>query len=101
MVVTKGIEGFAVGLISKGGNLKVVRAWIAALTGGILMVCGYFIFEAYIYPILGRTMPFFHVTNFQDAIVEIIPNTIQAFIGVVGGIGLWRALVGLREHANQ
>ena len=41
-------------------------------------------------------MPFFNVTNFQDALVELGPNAVQGFIGAAGGIGLWRALSGLR-----
>jgi uncharacterized membrane protein len=96
-VVTKGLEGFLVGLLAKGGILKAPRAWFAALVGASVMVTGYFIFEGYIYPWLAISMPFFGVTNLQDAIVEIFPNVIQGVIGAVGGIGLWRALAGLRS----
>ena len=95
-VVTKGLEGFLVGAISKGSSLQPARAWIAALVGGVTIVVGYFVFEAYVYPALGASMPFFNVTNFQDAIVELGPNAVQGLIGAAGGVGLWRALAGLR-----
>jgi uncharacterized membrane protein len=95
-VVTKGLEGLLVGLLSRGPSLQPARAWIAAIVGGVVIVVGYFIFEAYIYPALGVSMPFFNVTNLQDAIVELGPNAVQGFIGAAGGVGLWRALAGLR-----
>ena len=95
-VITKGLEGFLVGILSRGSSLQPVRAWFAGIVGGLTIVVGYFVFEAYIYPALGVTMPFFNITNFQDALVEIGPNTVQGFIGAAGGVGLWRALAGLR-----
>lgn len=95
--ITKGLEGLLVGLLSRGALLTIPRAWVAAIVGGLTMVAGYFVFEAYIYPALGATMPFFKVTNMQDAIVELLPNIVQAAIGATGGIGLWRALSGLRS----
>ena len=95
-VATKGLEGLLVGVLSKGSSLRPPRAWFAALMGGCTVMIGYFIFEAYIYPTLGASMPFFNVTNFQDAVVELVPNAVQGFIGAAGGIGLWRALAGLR-----
>jgi uncharacterized membrane protein len=90
--VTKGLEGLVVGLLSRGINLKPTRALVAAAAGSVLMVAGYFIFEAFIYPFVGAFVPFFNVTNFQEALVEIVPNIIQAVIGTVGGLGVWRAL---------
>lgn len=95
-VVTKGLEGFLVGLLSRGSNPGVGRVWLAAAAGALTIVLGYFVFEAYLYPAIGVTMPFFAVTNLQDAIVEIIPNAVQGAIGAVGGVGLWRALSAIR-----
>lgn len=94
--VTKGLEGLLVGLLARGENPGIGRVWFAAATGAVTIVVGYFIFEAYLYPAIGVSMPFFAVTNFQDAVVEIIPNTIQGAIGAVGGVGLWKALSALR-----
>jgi len=37
-------------------------------------ITGYFLFEAAIYPALGRAIPFFAVTDANAALVEIIPN---------------------------
>ena len=96
-VVTKGLEGFLVGAIARGDSLGHSRAWIAALVGATVLVLGYFVFEAIVYPALGQTMSFFAVTNFQDALVELIPNAVQGLIGAVGGVGLWRAFAGLRS----
>lgn len=94
--VTKGLEGFLVGMIASGAHPSISRIWIAAATGAVTIVVGYFVFEAYIYPALGSTMPFFNVTNLEDAIVELLPNTVQGVIGAVGGVGLWRALYAIR-----
>lgn len=95
--VTKGIEGLIVGLVAQGGNPGIARVWTASLIGGLIVVAGYFIFEAFVYPALGRSVPFFAVTNFQDAVVEVVPNAVQGFIGASGGVGLWRAFSFLRK----
>ena len=94
-MVTKGLEGLLVGLIAsraKGTslNLRVVAAFV----GGFTVVAGYFIFEAYIYPALGKAMPAFAITDIGAAIVEAFPNTVQGVIGAVGGLALWKALSG-------
>lgn len=99
-MATKGLEGFLVGALSKGQKLSDSRAWLSAACGGATIVAGYFVFEAYIYPALGSSIPFFAVTNFQDAMVELVPNTVQAAIGVIGGVGLWKALSQLRTPRN-
>ncbi len=94
-LVTKGMEGFLVGLIAsraRGSALKLRT--IAAFAGGLTVAVGYFVFEAYVYPAMGRTMPAFAVTDIGAAIVEIFPNTVQGVIGAVGGLALWKALSG-------
>jgi uncharacterized membrane protein len=96
--ITKGLEGFLVGIISKGNTLSDRRAWFAASVGGGTIVIGYFTFEAFFYPALGAYIPFFGVTNFQDAVVELVPNCVQATIGIVGGVGLWKSLSALRRN---
>ena len=94
-MVTKGLEGFLVGFIAsqaKGSSLQLRT--IAAFVGGFTVVAGYFIFEAYIYPALGKSMPAFAITDIGAAIVEAFPNTVQGIIGAVGGLALWKALSG-------
>ena len=94
-MVTKGLEGLLVGLIAsraKGTSLNM--RVVAAFVGGFIVVAGYFVFEAYIYPALGKFMPAFAITDIGAAIVEIFPNTVQGVIGAVGGLALWKALSG-------
>lgn len=94
-MATKGLEGFLVGLIAsraKGSSLRL--RVVAAFVGGFTVVAGYFVFEAYIYPSLGRSMPAFAITDIGAAIVEAFPNTVQGVIGAVGGLALWKALSG-------
>jgi len=94
--VMKGLEGLLVGLIAGGANASMVRKVIAACVGGATIVAGYFMFEAFIYPALGKSIPAFAVTDIGAALVEIIPNSVQAVIGVAGGLALWRAVKGVR-----
>lgn len=94
-MITKGMEGFIVGLIAsraKEGDIKLPT--VAAFAGGVTIVVGYFIFEAFIYPFLGQFIPAFAVTDIGAAIVELIPNTIQGIVGALGGLALWKALSG-------
>lgn len=97
-VVTKGVEGLLVGLVAQNRHPKASRIWFAASLGAATMVVGYFVFEAFVYPFLGKWMPFFNITNFQDAVVELVPNAVQGVIGAVGGVGIWRALSALRSE---
>jgi len=94
-MLTKGLEGFIVGLIASRaseGNVKVKT--IAAFAGGLTVVVGYFVFEAYIYPAIGKSIPAFAITDIGAAIIEIMPNTIQGIVGALGGLALWKALSG-------
>ncbi|MBW2593227.1 MAG: ECF transporter S component [Deltaproteobacteria bacterium] len=94
-LVTKGMEGFLVGVIaSRAKDSSLTLRTIAAFAGGLTIVVGYFMFEAYIYPAMGKSMPAFAVTDIGAAIVEVFPNTIQGVIGAVGGLALWKALSG-------
>jgi uncharacterized membrane protein len=94
-LITKAMEGFLVGLIaSRAKDFSLRLRTIAAFSGAITIVAGYFVFEAYIYPALGKVMPAFAITDIGAAIIEIFPNTIQGIIGAVGGLALWKALAG-------
>jgi hypothetical protein len=64
---------------------------VLALAVGIaILVGGYFIFEAFIYPLLAKTIPFFGVTDAKAAIAEVIPNLLQGGISAVIAFGIWR-----------
>lgn len=95
-LVTKGLEGLVVGMLAGGESASLGRKVFAAGAGGAIIVLGYFVFEAFIYPAIGHTIPAFAVTDIGAAVIEIVPNTIQAIIGAAGGIALWRAVSGVK-----
>ncbi|HUP60356.1 MAG TPA: ECF transporter S component [Thermoanaerobaculia bacterium] len=93
--VTKGIEGWLVGLVGGGfRSTSLARKIAAAAVGAATIMIGYFVFEAFIYPYLARTIPFFAVTDWAAALVELLPNAIQGVIGAIGGVALWRTVIG-------
>ena len=69
---------------------SITRPVIALGVGIVILVAGYFIFEAYIYPMLAKGIPFFGVTDVKAAIAEIIPNLLQGVISAVVALGIWR-----------
>lgn len=89
--VTKGLEGLVVGLIALKYN-KIGLKIAAAICGVLVMVAGYFLFEAVIYPAVAQTVPFFAVTDLRAAVLEIIPNCIQGLISAVLAVSIWRLL---------
>jgi len=86
-----GYPQFILALIAKGARSNS-RRLVAATIGAAVMVAGYFVFEAFVYPVLARRIPFFDVTTMEGAISELLPNTIQGVIAVVVGLGLFRAI---------
>lgn len=89
--ITKGLEGLVVGLLAMKYNKTGVK--IAAVACGVaVMAAGYFIFEAFIYPAIAQSVPFFAVTDLKAAILEIIPNLIQGAISAVLAVVIWRLL---------
>ena len=89
--VVKCLEGFAVGLIGgKSRSDTLTRAVLALSVGIIILVGGYFVFEAYIYPLLAKKVPFFGVTDPKAAVAEIIPNLLQGMMSAVIALGIWR-----------
>jgi uncharacterized membrane protein len=100
--ITKGLEGLIAGLIAYGDTAPGWRKALGALTGASVMVVGYFTFEAFVYPAIGATMPFFKVTTLQAALVEVPINMVQGAIGAAVGFGLWKAVSGvdLRRKKN-
>ena len=89
--IVKGIEGFAVGAIGgKATGASLSRPVIALIVGIIILVSGYYIFEAFIYPMLAKTIPFFGVTDAKAALAEIVPNLLQGIISAIIAFGIWR-----------
>ena len=70
--VVKFCEGGLVGLLGGGddGGTRG-RPLVAVVLGVLVLVAGYFVFEAFVYPLLARSIPFFAVTDLKAAIAEI------------------------------
>jgi uncharacterized membrane protein len=89
--VVKGVEGLLIGLII-GSRKRPWRAVIALAGGVLVLVGGYYIFEAYLYPLLARSIPFFGVTDAAAALAELVPNLLQGGISAVIAFGIWKIL---------
>jgi uncharacterized membrane protein len=89
--VVKFCEGGIVGLIggrrTKGGRAKPVPALVMGIA---VLVGGYYIFEAFIYPLLAKGIPFFGVTDPKAALAELLPNLLQGVISAVIAFGICR-----------
>ena len=89
--VVKGLEGLLIGLV--GGRQTAIPRVLLALTLGItVLVGGYYIFEATIYPWMARSIPFFGVTDRAAALAEIVPNLLQGVLSAVIAFGIWKVL---------
>jgi uncharacterized membrane protein len=89
--VVKGVEGVLIGLIV-GSRRRPWRAVIALAAGVLVLVGGYYVFEAYLYPLLALRIPFFGVTDAAAALAEIVPNLLQGGISAVIAFGIWKIL---------
>lgn len=86
--VVKCLEGAAVGLV---GYLRGTPRQVAALAAGVLvLVAGYYLFEAVVYPALAVAVPFFGVTDARAALAEIVPNLIQGTLSAMLAFGIAR-----------
>jgi len=93
-LLIKGVEGLLVGLIAAGGRRPGARRGqmrarvLGMLLGGLVMVVGYFVTEAFL---LGLGIP--------AALVEVPYNVVQVAVGAVAGLvasaAVERALPGL------
>jgi uncharacterized membrane protein len=91
--IVKGVEGAAIGLIGWTPRGAATGRVGAALTAGILiLVAGYFVFEAFVYPLMARRIPFFGVTDPTAALAEILPNLFQGIFSAAIAFGIWRVL---------
>ena len=74
-LIIKGLEGLLTGIITNRKNVS--KDLIGCLVGGVIMICGYFITEAYIL-MLGVPI----------AVVEIPGNISQMLVGILIGVPL-------------
>jgi uncharacterized membrane protein len=90
--VVKFCEGGLVGLVGqpRADATTSRRPLLAVVLGVIVLVGGYFLFEALIYPLLAKFIPFFAVTDLKAAIAEIGPNLLQGGISAVIALGILR-----------
>jgi len=89
--VVKGVEGLMVGLI--GGKARAgayTRVVIALVIGIGSIAIGYYFFEAMLYPMLAKSIPFFGVTDARAALAEIVPNLLQGAMSAMIAFGIWR-----------
>ncbi len=93
--IVKGLEGLLVGWIGgRSAGASMVKPVFALALGIVVLVIGYFVFEAAIYPLLGKTIPFFKVTTLEAAIAELFPNLLQGIISAFIAFGIWRVFRG-------
>jgi uncharacterized membrane protein len=90
--IIKFCEGGLVGLIgwSDKSDPTNRRPLLAVILGVLVLVGGYFVFEAFVYPLLAKSIPFFAVTDLKAAIAEIVPNLLQGGISAVIALGILR-----------
>ena len=88
--VVKFCEGGVVGLIGARRKSGRPRPVIGLTLGVLVLAAGYFVFEAFVYPLMARVIPFFAVTDLKAAIAEIIPNLLQGVISAVIAFGICR-----------
>ena len=91
--VIKFCEGGLVGLLAgkPGPNVRF-RPVAGLVLGVVVLVAGYFVFEAFVYPAIGKVIPFFAVTDLKAALAEIFPNLLQGVLSAVIAFGIGRVL---------
>ena len=99
--VVKFCEGGLVGLISGSGRGTSYRPVPALAVGIIVLVLGYYIFEALVYPWLAHVIPFFGVTDPKAALAEILPNLLQGVLSAIIAFGIGRLLRGSSRRKNK
>jgi uncharacterized membrane protein len=90
--VIKGLEGLIMGLIVWSGRKERFWPILAIVVGIFILVSGYYIFEAVIYPAMAVAIPFFGVTDAKAALAEIPPNLLQGVLSGIVAYGIFRLL---------
>jgi len=90
--VVKGLEGLVMGLIVWNGRKDGPWPILAIAVGIVILVSGYYIFEAVVYPAMAVSMPFFGVTDAKAALAEIPPNLLQGVLSGIVAYGIYRIL---------
>ena len=89
--IIKFCEGGMVGLLAGNPSRHTrYRPAPALAVGVVVLVGGYFVFEAFVYPLLAKGIPFFGVTDLKAALAEILPNLLQGIISAVIAFGIGR-----------
>ncbi len=92
--IIKGLEGWITGMLARNASPdSLFRPAVAAFVGAASMVAGYYLFEAYIYPLIGQKIPLFNITDPGAAFIALFPNSVQGLSGMIGGLALWKAIV--------
>ena len=95
--VVKSVEGGVVGLLARKSDGEAYLRVVVALALGIaILVGGYFLFEAVVYPRIAKAVPFFGVTDAKAALAEIVPNLLQGGISAVVAFGIWKVFSATR-----
>ncbi len=90
--VVKGLEGLVMGLIVWSGRKERLWPILAIGVGIVILVSGYYIFQAVIYPAMAVSMPFFGVTDAKAALAEIPLNLLQGALSGIVAYGIFRIL---------
>jgi uncharacterized membrane protein len=88
--VVKGIEGLVMGLIASSSPKNRMIPFVAIAAGIGILVAGYYVFEASIYPAMAVKIPFFGVTDAKAALAEIPPNLLQGVLSGIVAYGIYR-----------
>jgi uncharacterized membrane protein len=88
--VVKGIEGLIMGLMATGRRKNKMLPFLVLAVGIGILVSGYYIFEAVIYPAMAVHIPFFGVTDAKAALAEIPPNLLQGVLSAIVAYGIYR-----------
>jgi hypothetical protein len=80
------------GVIASGRRRGKIRPLAAIAVGIGILVGGYYVFEASIYPAIATVVPFFGVTDAKAALAEIPPNLLQGILSGIVAYGIYRVL---------
>lgn len=100
--VIKGFEGWITGMLARNASsTSIMRPTVASFVGGTSMVAGYYLFEAFIYPMIGQHVPMFNITDPGAAFIALFPNSVQGLSGIIGGLALWKAMTSGTNNNDE